>query len=84
MTIDLARRDIVKKPWGTTDLRPWSDQDTNGERVGEIWFSRGDNLDRVSTLLVKLLFTRAALSIQVHPDNAHAQAIGQPNSKNEA
>jgi mannose-6-phosphate isomerase len=84
MTIDLARRDIVKKPWGTTDLRPWSDQDTNGERVGEIWFSRGDNLDRVSTLLVKLLFTRAALSIQVHPDDAHAQAVGQPNGKSEA
>jgi mannose-6-phosphate isomerase len=84
MPIDLARRDIVSKPWGTTELRPWSYQDTLGALVGEIWFSRGEAVDRQSALLVKLLFTRADMSIQVHPDDAYAKSVGLPNGKNEA
>ena len=34
-------------------------------------------------LLVKLLFPNDKLSVQVHPDDAHAQAIGQPRGKTE-
>ena len=36
------------------------------------------------TLLLKLLFTDQALSIQVHPDDAFARAIGLPHGKTEA
>jgi len=34
-------------------------------------------------LLIKLLFPNDKLSVQVHPDDAHAQAIGQPRGKTE-
>jgi mannose-6-phosphate isomerase len=34
-------------------------------------------------LLVKLLFPAGKLSVQVHPDDAHAQAMGQPRGKTE-
>jgi mannose-6-phosphate isomerase len=34
-------------------------------------------------LLVKLLFPGDKLSVQVHPDDAHAQAMGQPRGKTE-
>src|SRR6202167_4786195 len=34
-------------------------------------------------LLVKLLFPNEKLSVQVHPDDAQAQAIGQPRGKTE-
>lgn len=34
-------------------------------------------------LLMKLLFPREWLSVQVHPNDAEAQAIGQPRGKNE-
>jgi len=35
-------------------------------------------------LLLKLLFTSAPLSIQVHPDDASARAMGIANGKSEA
>ena len=34
-------------------------------------------------LLVKMLFPNEKLSVQVHPDDAHAQAMGQPRGKTE-
>jgi mannose-6-phosphate isomerase len=34
-------------------------------------------------LLVKLLFPNEKLSVQVHPDDAHAQKMGQPRGKTE-
>ena len=34
-------------------------------------------------LLLKLLFPAEKLSVQVHPDDAHAQAMGQPRGKTE-
>jgi mannose-6-phosphate isomerase len=34
-------------------------------------------------LLIKVLFPREKLSVQVHPDDARAQALGMPNGKNE-
>ena len=34
-------------------------------------------------LLVKLLFPNEKLSVQVHPDDAHAQSMGQPRGKTE-
>jgi mannose-6-phosphate isomerase len=73
---------MVPKPWGSTDLGPWSENAPDGEAVGELWFDRSDG--RASTLLLKLLFTTQPLSIQVHPDDQFARSIGLANGKTEA
>jgi mannose-6-phosphate isomerase len=84
MAIEHAAVQAVRKPWGVTDLRPWSDIDGSGGAVGELWFHRPDQAAPVSTLLLKLLFTSEPLSIQVHPDDVFAHSIGLPNGKTEA
>ncbi len=84
MAIEHASVEVVRKPWGVSDLRPWSDIDGSGGAVGELWFHRPDQTAPVSALLLKLLFTSAPLSIQVHPDDAFARSIGLPNGKTEA
>jgi mannose-6-phosphate isomerase len=84
MAIEHAAVQAVRKPWGVTDLRPWSDIDGSGGAVGELWFQRPNQAAPVSTLLLKLLFTSEPLSIQVHPDDAFAHSIGLPNGKTEA
>ena len=43
----------------------------------------GPNGGREFPLLVKILFPADKLSVQVHPDDAQAQAIGQPRGKTE-
>jgi mannose-6-phosphate isomerase len=43
----------------------------------------GPRNDGEFPLLVKILFPNAKLSVQVHPDDAQAQAIGQPRGKTE-
>lgn len=75
----LATR-IVEKPWGRTDI-PAAFGDFGGARIGEIWFEHpaGD----AALLMVKFLFTSERLSIQVHPDDAAAQALGYPRGKDE-
>lgn len=82
MTIEHASTRAVVKPWGSTDLLPWSALGT-GTAIGEIWFQRPGAAE-IPALLLKLLFTDAALSIQVHPDDAFAQSIGLQNGKTEA
>ena len=77
----------VEKPWGRHKLWPgFGDVPTGGAAVGEIWFdepeSGGESAD--PELLVKYLFTSERLSIQVHPDDAAAQAAGYPRGKDEA
>jgi mannose-6-phosphate isomerase len=84
MTLELASERIVRKPWGKTDLRPWSERGHDGAPIGEIWFQRADPAAAEPSLLLKLLFTDEALSIQVHPDDAFAKVIGLPNGKTEA
>ena len=84
MAIEHASVQVVRKPWGVTDLRPWSDIEVSGGAVGELWFHRQDQTAPVSALLLKLLFTSELLSIQVHPDDAFARSIGLPNGKTEA
>ncbi len=83
MAIEQAGRRAVEKPWGRIDLRPWSDVRHEAE-IGEIWFERADGSGAAPALLLKLLFTTEALSIQVHPDDAFARAIGLANGKSEA
>ena len=82
-----ARAQAVPKPWGVTDVRPWSwsRADHEGGRVvGEIWYERPSGSASDSSLLLKLLFTSQPLSIQVHPDDAYAQGMGLVSGKTEA
>jgi mannose-6-phosphate isomerase len=75
---------IVHKPWGLGDLQPWSNVDGSADAVGELWFERADKDAPIPALLLKLLFTSEPLSIQVHPDDTFARAMGMPNGKSEA
>jgi mannose-6-phosphate isomerase len=84
MTIEHASVEIARKPWGRVDLRPWSSIDASADPVGELWFGRMDERAASPALLLKLLFTSQPLSIQVHPNDEFAHAIGLPNGKTEA
>jgi mannose-6-phosphate isomerase len=75
---------VVNKPWGVGDLQPWSHVDGSSDAVGELWFERADKDAPTPALLLKLLFTGEPLSIQVHPDDTYARAMGMPNGKSEA
>jgi mannose-6-phosphate isomerase len=75
---------LVYKPWGVDNLQPWSSVAGSGDAVGELWFERADKEAPTPALLLKLLFTSERLSIQVHPDDTFARAMGMPNGKSEA
>src|SRR5258708_10472306 len=84
MAIEHASVQVVRKPWGVADLRPWSNSDGSGDAIGELRFQRTDENAPIPALLLKLLFTSEPLSIQVHPDDAFARSAGLPNGKTEA
>ena len=84
MAVELARVHIVPKPWGSTDLRPWHGYHDSKAAIGEIWFERTDSAAPSPALLLKLIFTSEPLSIQVHPADALARAIGLAHGKCEA
>ena len=84
MPTELTAVQAVHKPWGVRDLQPWSSLDASGDAVGELWFERPGKHALDPALLLKLLFTSEPLSIQVHPDDTFARAIGMPNGKSEA
>jgi len=84
MTIEHAFVQAVPKLWGSNDLRPWSEIQGNGIAIGELWFQRAGLTAPPAALLLKVLFTKEALSIQVHPDDAFAQSIGMAHGKTEA
>ncbi len=73
----------VEKPWGRDDLWPGFDPvPAGGKPIGEIWFQPPGGGD--PALLIKYLFTSDKLSIQVHPDDAEAQARGFARGKDES
>lgn len=74
------KKHMVEKPWGRTDI-PSAFGDMEGRRIGEVWFE-GDESSPFP-ILIKWLFTSEKLSIQVHPDDAQAQARGQASGKEE-
>ena len=84
MAIEHACARFVSKPWGSTDLLPWSDIQPDGIAIGELWFQRPDAKAPDPALLLKLLFTKEPLSIQVHPNDVFARSIGLVNGKTEA
>ena len=61
MAIEHACTRVVSKPWGSTNLLPWSDIEPDGVAIGELWFQRTDVKAPNSTLLLKLLFTEQPL-----------------------
>ena len=71
---------IVDKPWGRRDIDPRFGTDRD-RQVGEIWFEPPASRDL--DLMCKYLFTAERLSIQVHPDDATAQARGYVRGKDE-
>ncbi len=77
--IELAKH-VVEKPWGRVDI-PAAFGDFGEKRIGEIWYEPDDGTPL--PLLVKWLFTSEKLSIQVHPNDAQAQARGMPSGKEE-
>jgi mannose-6-phosphate isomerase len=84
MPAELATVQAVHKPWGVRDLQPWSSLDASGDAIGELWFERAGKPAHTPALLLKLLFTSEPLSVQVHPDDTFARAMGMPNGKSEA
>ncbi len=84
LTIEHAIVRTKPKPWGSLDLRPWSEASTTDGPIGELWFERPDPAAPETALLLKLLFTTEPLSIQVHPDDAFARSIGLASGKTEA
>lgn len=84
MAIERADVRVVRKPWGSIDLKPWCDIHDKKGAIGELWFQRNDPNAPAPALLLKLLFTNEPLSIQVHPDDAFARSIGLKHGKSEA
>lgn len=73
----------VERVWGRRKLPDWAPgRSAPDQPIGEIWFEEADGADH--DLLVKLLFTVERLSIQVHPDDEAARAIGHKRGKDEA
>jgi mannose-6-phosphate isomerase len=56
-----------ERVWGRTDLSPFFPEPE--EPVGEVWFSPSYE----EKLLIKLIFTSANLSVQVHPNDEYAK-----------
>lgn len=83
MAATLLTTHRVEKPWGRYDLAPlFDDQPADSPPVGEIWYD--DPAAQPRELLIKYLFTSERLSVQVHPDDAAAQARGFLRGKDEA
>ena len=73
---------FVEKPWGRCDLPDWAGCPAGLKApIGELWFTAPDGA--ALPLLVKYLFTSEKLSVQVHPDDAQAQAMGLAGGKSE-
>lgn len=70
----------VEKPWGRDTLPAPFPPPHGGARIGEIWFVPPPELP---SLLVKYIFTSEKLSVQVHPSDAQAAAMGESDGGKE-
>jgi mannose-6-phosphate isomerase len=70
----------VERVWGRHDIPAGFPRLAADVPVGEIWFEAPAD----APLLIKYLFTAERLSIQVHPDDEAARAIGLARGKDEA
>jgi mannose-6-phosphate isomerase len=83
----VAVRRLIRRPveriWGVRDLPPeFGGPASAADPIGEIWFE--DPAGAAHDLLVKYLFTTERLSIQVHPGDDQARALGHRSGKDEA
>ena len=69
--MELLPPKFVEKPWGRFDI-PLGFS-ASERQIGEIWFEPPAELGRV---LVKYLFTSQKVSVQVHPTDEQALALG--------
>jgi mannose-6-phosphate isomerase len=83
MALEFACTNVLRRPWGVLDLSPWNRTSVAGLPTGEVWYERPGQPATAPSLLLKLLFTSQPLSIQVHPDDIHAQAMGLAHGKTE-
>ena len=74
----LASTAYEKKEWGSPDTEPWH-RNPGGLNIGEIWFAASASVP----LLVKILFTRDNLSVQVHPGDEYARRHHDSRGKTE-
>ncbi len=77
MTV-LTKR-MVEKPWGV-DVMPAPFVAPKGQRIGEVWFEPPPEMPNI---LVKYIFTSEKLSVQVHPSDAQAIALGETDGGKE-
>lgn len=84
MPVERANLRFISKPWGVSDLGPWAAHSTIDGLIGEVVFECSTADHAPPELLLKLLFTSKALSVQVHPDDAYAATLGLPRGKSEA
>src|SRR4051812_40753821 len=68
---------VEKSEWGSTKLEPWFPN--SPVKIGEVWYEGPPE----SPLLIKFLFTTAALSVQVHPEDDYAAQHHQSRGKTE-
>ncbi len=71
---------IVDKPWGVVGIDPKYGADPT-RKIGEIWFEAPPQ--RPLSVMAKYLFTSERLSVQVHPNDAEAKAMGLKSGKDE-
>lgn len=82
MGATLLQATPVARPWGRRSLPPGFERFDGDEPIGEIHHAPAEGA--AAPLLIKHLFSAERLSIQVHPDDAAAAALGLPRGKDEA
>lgn len=75
----LLPKRLVEKPWGVDEL-PAPFVAPKGQRIGEVWFEPPPEMPNI---LVKYIFTSEKLSVQVHPSDAQAIALGETDGGKE-
>ena len=92
-----TRPSFAERVWGRKSLAPWYAAADTDQPVGEAWLTGPDCVAETGEfagkklseiigdfpLLVKVLFPDDKLSVQVHPDDVEAQALGLPRGKTE-
>jgi len=84
----VAAPDPIGEVWLTGDACRIATGPHKGERLGALFAEARDALLGAGTppgspLLIKVIFAREKLSVQVHPDDAMARRCGEPHGKTE-
>lgn len=72
---------LVEKPWGQLRVPHLPADSTPDTRIGEVCFDHPSAAEL--PVLIKYLYTSERLSIQVHPNNHQARALGHECGKDE-